>query len=39
MPDGEAQVGALWMVGLGLNRAKASPDNAVEGFQKGTGWN
>lgn len=39
LPDRDAQVGTLWMVGLGLNHAKVSPDNALGRVSKGAGWN
>lgn len=29
LPDRDAQVGTLWMIGLGLNHAKVFPDNAL----------
>lgn len=39
LPGRDAQVGTLWMVDLGLNRAKVSPTMLWEEFQKGAGWN
>lgn len=37
LPDWDAQVGTLWMVGLEINRAKVSPDNALGKVSK-RGW-